>query len=153
MSPTGEELVILEELSPLARGTELRKALQAAMLAVHDASNPVVMELAEGAQRAVLEEIRSHNRSLRLSSGQESAIQKTPARIQKMKRKKCLTCQKMVASKTEGTLVSHRDENTRKWCTGGEKTSMDLPKKAIGRGPRDISVRTVSGGLPGLGRR
>lgn len=44
-------------------------------------------------------------------------------------------------------MKAHRNYDTGKWCTGGEKPI------ARNREPERRSVRTVSGGLPGLGKR
>ena len=70
-------------------------------------------------------------------------------------RAKCKVCGKQVGfEKSEQKVVAHRGPG-KKWCAGGTAPSEQQVRatRSVAQRKSGPSVRTVSGGLPGLGKR
>lgn len=112
------------------------------------------------ARRATAQGQQKHRRTAPTpEAAKRKATAKKPEKKPKAKKVKpparkrsCPVCNKSVSLTDNGCLKGHR--GWRIWCPGsGEKVAAPITSSAIGPDRRpSSSVRTVGGGLPGLGR-
>lgn len=139
--------------------TELAKAKEATRQA-RSAPGATVSSIAvaEQAEAEVLARMKAHGRKLKTERAERKAAKLQPKRKGKSLKKApsaavaCPTCGMDVKPTKHGSLPAHRNGQSDEWCRGGSA-------RKVNKGPgsydssANVSVRTVSGGAPGLGKQ
>lgn len=113
---------------------------------------------AKQAEALVLARMKAHGRKLETERAEREVAKPRPKRKGKTPKSApsatvaCPTCGMNVQPTKHGALPAHRKGRSDSWCRGGSarKVSRGLGSYSSSA---NVSVRTVSGGAPGLGKR
>lgn len=110
---------------------------------------------AEQAEAEVLARVQAYNEERRAEKAEREAVKALAGRKSKKQPKPprplvpCPICGAEVAPSKSGSVPAHIEKGA--WCRGGSRRKK--PRSSSPYLSRSVSVRTVSGGSPGLGKR
>jgi hypothetical protein len=114
---------------------------------------------AEQKKAEVLARVKTHNEERKAARVAEKAVKAGANRTSKKRPKlprplvPCPTCGMEVIPSKLGSLPAHMKAGAEAWCHGGSDRKKIWPTGSYSYSSKSRSVRTVSGGAPGLGKR